>query len=769
MAETSTSSRTKTNIQRRIILRLLFFFFLALVIPVVFGTGVYLVQIRGVEREILNNRMVMLDLNRAIVESAILSVEQAVNEIRQDERISALLSLEDPLGSRALLQVRDAYRESRLADSAPDYLIDIVVYLSKPDVLFSTIDVFFDPSIYYRYFLQVEDERYDEWIGQLRSRTYLRNLVEFTDLTFKGTSRDAFVVRNSLPLSTRFEREGAIIAYIDRHAIKGLLEEYLVSETGFAYVQLPDERVLASAGTVDHPLIETPLLRPLAQDVIFQNIDGREYAISYIRSELNQWTYVVGTPIEVFYSQSRRIRIIFFGLLALVTLVGVPLLVFQVAGFARPIAKMSRVLRDGVVLSERVDGDPVTLISDSVDELIKRDRSLRELLEEQEPFVRRVIIDRLFRGDFATDTQARTYLTHYGVTIPSSRTHVLCVLIEGYFDVVTPEILREFTVKSALVREELAGVLPPDTLIHNISHNVIAIALLVADESTTDSLSESADSTVSLLASRLRSLKDVKCTVTTGGVAEEITMISSRVQSAIQLAERVEPGAVVFSEPETAIDGGYYYPTELEADLIRCVRAGDGQSVRSIATEIAKENFRNRRLSRESVRGLFHEVDATYSKLIRLQVVPGSGSPLRSAGLDLEHRVKLLLDSMARLADKKSRDGTTDSPLKEPIAQFVRENALNTEMGLKLLAMHFNLSEVYVSKLFRELFGENFHNYVERIRMEHATQLLRTSRLTIEQIAERVGYQSANTFRRVFKRTYGISPSSYDRSGISAS
>jgi AraC-like DNA-binding protein len=80
--------------------------------------------------------------------------------------------------------------------------------------------------------------------------------------------------------------------------------------------------------------------------------------------------------------------------------------------------------------------------------------------------------------------------------------------------------------------------------------------------------------------------------------------------------------------------------------------------------------------------------------------------------------------------------------------------------------MQFNLSEVYVSKLFRELFGENFHSFVERIRMEHATQLLRTSRLNIEQIAERVGYQSANTFRRVFKRTYGISPSSYDRSGV---
>jgi AraC-like DNA-binding protein len=238
------------------------------------------------------------------------------------------------------------------------------------------------------------------------------------------------------------------------------------------------------------------------------------------------------------------------------------------------------------------------------------------------------------------------------------------------------------------------------------------------------------------------------------------------VQSAIQLAERAEPGAVVLSQPGSAVDSGYYYPTEVEAELIRCARAGDVDSVRAIAAEVTSENFENRRLSRESVRGLYRELEATRSKLVRLQVTNGTNIGDRSADLDLEHRVRFLLDSLVQLAEHNRQAGTSDSPLKEPIATFVRENALNADMGLKLLAMQFNLSEVYVSKLFRELFGENFHSFVERIRMEHATQLLRTSRLNIEQIAERVGYQSANTFRRVFKRTYGISPSSYDRSGV---
>lgn len=52
-------------------------------------------------------------------------------------------------------------------------------------------------------------------------------------------------------------------------------------------------------------------------------------------------------------------------------------------------------------------------------------------------------------------------------------------------------------------------------------------------------------------------------------------------------------------------------------------------------------------------------------------------------------------------------------------------------------------------------------NYVQSLRVEEAKQMLETTDDAIDDIAEQVGYDEANSFRRLFKRTTGISPHQY--------
>jgi len=138
--------------------------------------------------------------------------------------------------------------------------------------------------------------------------------------------------------------------------------------------------------------------------------------------------------------------------------------------------------------------------------------------------------------------------------------------------------------------------------------------------------------------------------------------------------------------------------------------------------------------------------------------------PFDPETVSITERIKLLLEYFERLAQELAEDGAASDALKASLEQFVREHVFSSEMGLKMLATEFNLSEVYLSRLFPQLFGENFHSHVERFRMQRAAELLRSTRLTVEEVADRVGYQSANTFRRVFKRTFEVSPSAFDRS-----
>jgi AraC-like DNA-binding protein len=63
--------------------------------------------------------------------------------------------------------------------------------------------------------------------------------------------------------------------------------------------------------------------------------------------------------------------------------------------------------------------------------------------------------------------------------------------------------------------------------------------------------------------------------------------------------------------------------------------------------------------------------------------------------------------------------------------------------------------------MFRKITGINFTDYLSRLRIERAKNLLLNPNLRISEIAFEVGFQSLTHFNRVFKRVLGQSPTDY--------
>ena len=88
------------------------------------------------------------------------------------------------------------------------------------------------------------------------------------------------------------------------------------------------------------------------------------------------------------------------------------------------------------------------------------------------------------------------------------------------------------------------------------------------------------------------------------------------------------------------------------------------------------------------------------------------------------------------------------------------------ECDLRKLAAEIHLAPVYFCRKFKEYFGLPPVNYMILRRLHNAALLLRSSGLSIQEIAEQTGYHNAFHFSRQFKRHFGISPSLFREDGF---
>ena len=82
-------------------------------------------------------------------------------------------------------------------------------------------------------------------------------------------------------------------------------------------------------------------------------------------------------------------------------------------------------------------------------------------------------------------------------------------------------------------------------------------------------------------------------------------------------------------------------------------------------------------------------------------------------------------------------------------------------LSLGQVAKSVNTSTFYFCKMFKKSTGLNFTDYLSRVRVEKARNLLLNPNLRVSEIAFEVGFQSLTHFNRVFKKTLGLSPTEY--------
>jgi AraC-like DNA-binding protein/ligand-binding sensor protein len=92
--------------------------------------------------------------------------------------------------------------------------------------------------------------------------------------------------------------------------------------------------------------------------------------------------------------------------------------------------------------------------------------------------------------------------------------------------------------------------------------------------------------------------------------------------------------------------------------------------------------------------------------------------------------------------------------------EYINEHQTE-DLRLGQVARAVHTSTFYFCKMFKKVTGINFTDYLSRVRIEKAKNLLLNPNLRVSEIAFEVGFQSLTHFNRVFKKILGQSPTEY--------
>lgn len=92
---------------------------------------------------------------------------------------------------------------------------------------------------------------------------------------------------------------------------------------------------------------------------------------------------------------------------------------------------------------------------------------------------------------------------------------------------------------------------------------------------------------------------------------------------------------------------------------------------------------------------------------------------------------------------------------------FMERNFDNPNLSLSIVAEQVGYSVKYFTSTFTKVTGITFSQYLRRIRVSHAIQLLETTNKRIYEIGFLVGYNSSENFTRMFSKETGLSPTKY--------
>lgn len=215
------------------------------------------------------------------------------------------------------------------------------------------------------------------------------------------------------------------------------------------------------------------------------------------------------------------------------------------------------------------------------------------------------------------------------------------------------------------------------------------------------------------------------------------------------------------------IESRYSY----ENEFLYAITQGNYHKAKHLISKISPENFFEQRNS-DPIRDLKNYC-IILNTLFRKAVERGGVHPIHidSVSAEIAKKIelrstvddiqKLMFDMVKIYCQLVNKHSVKDySPTVQKVIVMI-ESDLSSDLALSEIASTLNINASYLSTVFKKETGKTITSYVNEKRVELAQELLKTTNLQIQTIAQYCGIFDVHYFTRLFKKITGISPKEY--------
>ncbi|NHN29362.1 helix-turn-helix domain-containing protein [Paenibacillus agricola] len=787
----------KFQINRRsVLLTWLLSYLAVLLLPVIMSVIVYTQSSKALENEINQANQSLLMQVREVMDNQFEAMERLNFELRWNVRIQQFLySDKYQLFPNEYLYDLHQITQDLLLYRTSYSLIDLFyIYLADSNKVLLP-DVYREAPFAYDLMHKSNTFPYSEW-NRIVSQTNAKGFIPMDRIDEAGKIRSTVAYVSSYAIE-KGKSSATNVIMIDQSRILRAIDNMEIFNKGHVLILNEANQVLVSnSGEGENLLRDFPFDQEMmGSNVFFWEKDGQNYEITYIQSDRSKLKYLSIIPSRLFWEKAEKIRNLTYMSIFISLLGGIALTYFFLRRNYIPIRRLVKTLSVNKEMASSDGYNEFRFIEQAVDHTLVEMAKIMSEGKKQHHILRSNFVGRMLKGKLNEQIPTVESLATFNMSFVTDDFAVILLYIQesasfqnriqeiGSAD---PQQLMHFIIKN--VMEELAAqhhqgfvVEMEETLVCLINFSS------EAPEGRMEELSRIARDTQSFLMSKYH----LGLTLSISGIHNGITGISQAYLEALDAMEYklVMGSKEILSYEEIRqsaaaeeSDTIYYYPLQVELQLINYVKIGDFEMAKRTLDDIIERNFNRTFMSVTIARCLMLNLVSTMIKTI-IELGDIQESEFIQNPRRIEKRIEQLttcdtiqemqlqmtdfLEKVCEYTSNKRQQNIQQSRqrmMDERIGQimdYIDANYKDSNLNISMIGNHFDMKPAYLSKLFKDHTGEGLLDSINKTRIAGAKLLLDDSNKNVSDVAGCVGFNDVNAFIRTFKKYEGITPGKY--------